>query len=162
MGKRGPAPAPTNLRLLHGEDKKNPGRVNRNEPKPADAVIKPPTWLSREARKVWRHLAPDLIAKKCLTAWDVEAFAGYCDAVVRRAEAAAHLSAEGEVVESPVFAKSTGEITGYRMSRNPWAYAFKDADNQVQRWGARFGLTPSERGQIKLPQGGASGDDLLS
>ena len=161
MGKRGPAPAPTKLRLLHGEQKKNPDRINRHEPQPGSAKVRPPAWLSGNARKVWRRLAPSLEANKVLTAWDVEAFAGFCDAVVRRAEAAENLEIEGEVVDLPVFNKN-GELTGHRRGRNPWAYALKDADAQVQRWGARFGLTPSDRSQIKLPTGGATGDDLLS
>jgi P27 family predicted phage terminase small subunit len=161
MGKRGPAGKPTNLRLLHGDQKKDPQRVNRNEPIPDASDIKPPTWLSKQARRVWRKLAPDLIAKKVLTGWDVEAFASYCDAVVRRAEAAKKVEEEGQVVELPVFNKN-GDLTGYRVARNPWLMAHKDADLQAQRWGARFGLTPSERQDIKLPAPGGGGDDLLT
>lgn len=164
MGKRGAPGKPTALRLLHGEHKKNPQRINRNEPMPAPLdtkKLKPPTWLSKQARKVWRKLAPDLIDKKVLTAWDLEAFASYCDAVARRAEAAKKVEEEGQVVKQPVFNKSGG-LTGYRVTRNPWLLAHKDADQQAQRWGARFGLTPSERQDIKLPTPGGGGDDLLT
>lgn len=161
MGKRGPAAKPTNIRYLHGDDKVHPERVNRSEPQPANAEAKPPTWLSKQARKVWKRLAPDLKAKGVLTPWDVEAFASYCDAVVRRAEAAKMLEEQGQVVELPVFNKN-GELTGYRTARNPWLLTLNDADAQVQRWGARFGMTPSDRAGIKLPPPGGDGDDYLT
>lgn len=162
MGKAGPAGKPTALRLIQGEQKKNPGRINRDEPIPGEIEVKPPPWLSPKARKIWKHLAPDLIAKRVLTGWDIEAFASYCDAIVRRAEASRRLAKEGQVVTVPVFNKKTGEKTGERETRSPWVTVQRDADMQVQRWGARFGLTPSERSQIKLPQGGSGKDDLLS
>jgi P27 family predicted phage terminase small subunit len=152
---------PTNVHLLRGDDKKNPKRINRSEPQPSGGEVTPPSWLSRKARAVWRRLAPDLEAKKVLTPWDREAFANYCDAVARRAEAAKALQKEGQVIDAPVFNKN-GDLTGHRRARNPWSLELRDADAQVQRWGARFGLTPSERSQIKLPQGGSGGDDLLS
>jgi phage terminase small subunit len=36
--------------------------------------------LSEGARKVWDRLAPDLIDKSCLTSWDADLFAVFCDA----------------------------------------------------------------------------------
>jgi hypothetical protein len=36
MGKRGPAPKPTNLRVLHGE---KPYRINQAEPKPRSSLL---------------------------------------------------------------------------------------------------------------------------
>lgn len=159
MGKRGPAPKPTNVRLLHGDRK---DRINEAEPQPATVDIGPPAWLPKSARTVWDRLAPDLVREGVLTGWDVEAFANYCDAVVRRYRAVKALEREGEVVELPVFNKN-GEQTGYRISRNPWSLALKDADAQVQRWGARFGLTPSDRSQLSVGEGKrGSSDDLLT
>jgi P27 family predicted phage terminase small subunit len=159
MGRRGPAPKPTNLRVLHGDRK---DRINDQEPVPSELEVKPPHWLAKSARAVWGRLAPDLERRGVLTAWDVEAFANYCDAVVRRYRAAKTLEREGEVVELPVFNKN-GDLTGHRLGRNPWSYALKDADAQVQRWGARFGLTPSDRSQISVGEDRRdSDDDLLS
>lgn len=159
MGKRGPQPKPTPLRVLHGDRK---DRVNDAEPQPGEGEVVPPGWLSDEAVEVWACYAPDLVAKGVLTAWDVEAFAGFCDAVVRRAKAAREIADQGDVVELPVFNKN-GELTGRRVCRNPWGYALKDADAQVQRWGARFGLSPSERAQISIRKEESGGsEDLLT
>lgn len=157
-GKRGPAPAPKALKLVKGER-----RDRVREPVPAEQPIRAPSWLSRQAKAVWRRYAPDLIDKRVLRCWDVEAFACYCDAVVRRRKAAAELDAGGEIVEHPVFNKN-GELTGQRVGKNPWWFVWVEADAQVQRYGARFGLTPSDRSGITMeePAGGATSEDLLT
>ena len=63
-----------------------------------------------------------------------------CDAVARRRRTVAHLDAQGEVLEVPVM--DHGRKVGVRVARNPWCVMLADADGQVQRYAARFGLTP--------------------
>lgn len=150
MGKRGPAGKPTALRVLHGDRK---DRINTDEPQPSAGEVAPPEWLGDEALAVWEEYAPDLEAKRVLTAWDVEAFAAWCDAVARRRDAARHVEEEGAVVEHPVFNKN-GDQTGVRLGKNAWLLALDAADAQVQRYGARFGLTPSDRASLKIPNEG--------
>jgi P27 family predicted phage terminase small subunit len=151
---------PTNLKVLHGDRK---DRINTDEPQPDTGEILPPQWLSDAALDVWDQFAGDLEAKRVLTPWDTEAFANWCDAVARRRAAAEHVEEEGAVVEIPVFNKN-GDLTGHRRAKNPWLMALDAADAQVQRYGARFGLTPSDRAQLKIPnQGdGKSAERLLS
>jgi len=160
MGKRGPAPKPPPLRVLHGDRK---DRINTAEPIPSAGEVAPPQWLSAEAVAVWECYAPDLEAKGVLTPWDVEAFACWCDAVVRRRRAAQALAEQGEVVELPVFNKN-GELTGHRLGKNPWTLVLNEADAQVQRYGARFGLTPSDRSQLSIggEKDGLGAERLLS
>ncbi|SBT89388.1 phage terminase, small subunit, putative, P27 family [Streptomyces sp. DI166] len=150
MGKRGPAPKPTQLRVLHGDRK---DRINTDEPAPSAGEVVPPEWLGAEALDVWEEYAPDLEAKRVLTSWDVEAFAAWCDAVARRRDAARHVEEEGAVVEHPVFNKN-GDQTGVRMGKNAWLLALDTADAQVRAYGARFGLTPSDRASLKIPNEG--------
>lgn len=144
MGKRGPRPAPTALKLLRGT---RADRINDNEPVPSAVDVLPPDWLAEDALAIWREYAPDLIRKGVLTAWDVETFGACCDAAARRRAAATHLAREGEVVDVPVFDKN-GKQTGIRRGRNPWLLVLNQADAQLQRWAARFGLTPSDRAQL--------------
>ncbi|MGW4030759.1 phage terminase small subunit P27 family [Streptomyces sp. NPDC004838] len=146
MGMRGPAPKPTALRVLHGDRK---DRINTAEPRPDEGELTPPDWLSDQALEVWHALADDLTAKGVLTPWDCEAYANYCDAVARRRDAAEHVATEGAVVEHPVFNKN-GDQTGVRMGKNAWLLALDAADAQVRTYGARFGLTPSDRAQLKI------------
>ncbi|MBA0126294.1 phage terminase small subunit P27 family [Haloechinothrix sp. YIM 98757] len=162
VGRRGPGKKPTNLAYLHGDHKKNPQRVNAQEPAPSQQDITPPSWLSRPARTVWQTYAPDLIAKNVLTAWDVEMFATFCDAAARRRRAARRLERQGEVIELPVFNKN-GEQTGVRLGKNPWLLVLREADAQVQRYGARFGLTPSDRADLTIGEPDRDPDaDLLT
>lgn len=159
MGKRGPAPKPTNVRKLHGDRQ---DRINDAEPQPAEMEVRCPSWLSETAKRVWRRYASDLKRKGVLTAWDTEAFATFCDAAARRRRAAERLDEQGEVVDTPVYGKD-GEIVGWRQVRNQWSYVWKDSNEAIQRFGARFGLTPSDRSQLTISgQEGESSDDLLS
>ena len=148
MGRAGQGrPAkPTELKLLHGDKK---SRINTDEPTPASGDIKPPSSLGKEAKKVWNRLAPDLIAKGVLTSWDVDEFAQFCDAVERAQRAAKNLDEQGEVVDDPVYNRN-GERTGTRPSLNKWWHVWKGANEAMLRYGARFGMSPSDRSSIKV------------
>ncbi|MFJ4687067.1 phage terminase small subunit P27 family [Streptomyces sp. NPDC088789] len=150
MGKRGPAGKPTALRVLHGDRK---DRINTDEPQPDSGDVAAPGWLGAEAMEVWEEYAPDLEAVRVLTSWDVEAFAAWCDAAARRRDAARHVEEEGAVVDLPVFNKN-GDLTGHRRGKNPWLLALDAADAQARAYGARFGLTPSDRAGLKIPNEG--------
>lgn len=54
MGRRGPAPTPTALKLLRGETR--PSRINRDEPLPVGELVPIPSDLSPEAQAVWRRV----------------------------------------------------------------------------------------------------------
>lgn len=162
MGRRGPAPAPTALKLLQGT---RDDRINKDEPVPdtVDPVLlAAPEWLHPESLPIWNAYAPDLIRKGVLTAWDIEAFGACVDAAARRRRAVAALKTEGEVIKLPVFNKN-GELTGERLGRNPWLVVLTQADGQLQRWAARFGMTPSDRAQLAGGDGRRDPhEDLLS
>lgn len=147
MGQRGPAREPRALKEVKGT-----ARGKSNEPKPAGEVVQPE--LREGAAAVWRRLAPDLEAKGVLTAWDVDAFAVYCEAVASADEALEHLEREGRVIEHP----KQGQC------RNPWWQIWREAIDVMVRYGSRFGLTPSDRGALKVGSdgGGEQGADLLS
>lgn len=53
------------------------GTTLETEPQPDGEVIRP-AYVKGNAAKIWGEYAPDLIAKKALTAWDVRAFARWC------------------------------------------------------------------------------------
>ena len=166
MGKRGPAKTPTKWAVLMGG---RADRINTNEPQPSDTPpgdagdcpIDPPSWLTQRAKNVWKQYAPDLHKVGVLTLWDVEAFAAWCDAVVRRREAIAQIRKDGAVMEFTVFNKN-GQPSGTRVAKNPWTYVLNDADAHFRYYAARFGLTPSDRAQLTLGEApGEPGEDLL-
>lgn len=148
MGRRGPRPAPTSLKLVKGT---RSDRVNTDEPVPEQPVdeLQAPEWMTSHevALEIWAEYAPDLQRKGVLTAWDVEAFAICCETAARRRKAVARIKAEGEITTVPVFDRN-GKPAGMKDVRNPWLTVLAQADRQLLSWAARFGMTPSDRAQL--------------
>lgn len=142
MGKRGPAPKPTVLRVLHGT---HPERVARGEPIPDLLPVEPPAALDAEALAIWQQLAPDLIRKGVLTHWDVHMFGIHCQAVayLHRAEELANQS--GVLLRGRNRSDAAG---GVAATRNPALLVFRDMADLALRSGRLFGLTPSDRIQL--------------
>jgi P27 family predicted phage terminase small subunit len=147
MGKRGPAPAPTALKLVKGTRR---DRVNTAGPKPAPDpnVLDPPAWLSTGAVDVWNLLAPQLVRQGVLTSWDVHAFTVLCEAIVIHERATAELADQGMTVDS-----SHGG-----RAKNPLLQIVRDSAQTIRAFAQEFGLTPSARAGIKLPEAGRGND----
>lgn len=143
MGKRGPSGRPSHLKALEGcrED-----RLNRDEPIPAAAAIVPPVELDADAQAIWDRLAPDLIARRVLTAWDVDAFAGFCRS------AAWYHRASAEAATAPFMVSGSHDGTVL----NPIFRAVALASADMRSFGQRFGLTPGDRAQLKVSDDGGS------
>jgi P27 family predicted phage terminase small subunit len=137
MGKRGPAPKPTALRLLHGDRE---DRINRNEPMPRDLLPVPPDSIARDVREVWDYTLNELTAMKIATAADRDTLLCYCEAVVTHRKASAILA------KTPVLIK--GLHGG--MVRNPALQIQRDAAATIKSFAQEFGLTPSGRSQIQM------------
>ena len=150
MGVRGQGrPAkPTALKVLHGDRR---DRINTQEPAPMAGVVEPPGWLDDPAQRYWRRLAPDLADKGVLTAWDAEAFAVWCDAAARHAEAAQQVHREGLIVPG-----AAGGVV-----KNPACQLVRDYAQIMSVQAARFGLTPSDRSQLKVERSSAAPADRL-
>lgn len=153
MGKRGPAAAPTALKLVRGT---RPDRVNHNEPKP-EGEVTAPTTLSNGARKVWDSLAPDLIAQKILTTWDVDTFAAFCELVVQNRDANADLAENGNRITVPVRELRDGTVI-YSTQKNPAWTVVRESSALLVTLGGRFGLNPSDRSALKVGDAGKRSD----
>lgn len=149
MGSRssGRRPRPSHLKALEGERE---SRLNRSEPIPQEAAIVPPVKLPAAAQAVWDRLAPDLIAKKVLTSWDVDEFANACrmQAILNRALSKAE--------RSPLVA---GGSTG-NLVMNPAIRAVTSLEASLRSIWSRFGLSPADRATLKIDHSGpTSGDE---
>lgn len=144
MGRRGPTPRPTALKLLHGERE---SRINRNEPIARDVLPEPPDDMADDVRKVWDYTIGELEVMKIATAADRDALRAYCEAVITHRKASAILA------KSPVLIK--GLHGG--MVRNPAVAVQRDAANSVRVFAQEFGLTPSGRTRIQT-EGRIGGD----
>lgn len=108
---------------------------------PADAV-KPPSWLSKEARKVWKRVIASLDPLKIVTNADVEQLAMFCDAAARYAECSQIIAKEGIVIIGP-----KGPM------QHPAAVAQAKYATIVTRIGSKFGLDPSGRASLAISKG---------
>lgn len=132
MGKRGPAPAPTAVKLLRGETR--PSRVNYGEPKPGTRPPRVPASLSPEARKVWRDTMAAMGPTHVITAADAVTLRLYCEAVVRYAEAMRLYAMAGPVIKS-----------GGSVAKNPLHQIVRENSDLTLRLARELGLTPSAR-----------------
>jgi P27 family predicted phage terminase small subunit len=152
MGARGAKPKPTALKVLHGD---RPDRINHAEPIPPENEVTAPEELSDDARAAWDRLAPGLISVGVLTAWDVDAFVVVCEALARYKQATKLVNGSALLVQGP-----NGFV------KNPALIVQREAETTFAQYGARFGLTPSDRSQLKVDAPGAakgpSAERLLS
>lgn len=139
MGKRGPAPKPTRLRLVDG-DKKN--RINTDEPVARQGAIEPPGEMSPEVRAVWDRVVAELDAMQLASPADVDSLRCFCEAVVDHERASA------------VLAKSNVVIKGLHggLVRNPAVVVQLQAAETIRKFAQEFGLTPSGRTRIRVEE----------
>jgi len=136
MGKRGPAPKPTQLRLLHGD---RPARTNQDEPTPAAGRPECPADATDEVRQVWDYTLSQLIIMGVATPADRDALRCYCEAVVTHRRASAILAKSQVLVP--------GAIKG-TVVQNPAVRIQRDAASTVRAFAGEFGFTPSARSEI--------------
>lgn len=136
MGKRGPAPKPTQLRLLHGDQ---PKRINKDEPPAPSGLPQCPDDVSDEVRAVWDYTLSQLIVMGIATPADRDALRCYCEAVVTHRKACA-LLAQGTVLVA-------GAIKGTQVT-NPAVRVQRDAATMIKVFAGEFGFTPSARSEI--------------
>lgn len=149
MGKRGPAKTPPALAVLRGDTR--PSVVNLDAPTPPPTRPAPPDYLDLDALGVWRRLSPSLEARGILTVWDVDTFAAFCTAVVHHRRAVEEVNREGVM-------KGRGANRG----KHPAMQVIRDQAALMVTLGGRFGLTPSDRSSIRLPDDGpGDGDGIL-
>lgn len=141
MGKRGPAPKPTALRLLHGDQK---SRINQDEPPTPEGLPQCPAEVSPDVREVWEFAMRNLVVMGVATPPDRDALLCYCEAVITHRRASAIL-ADGSLIISGLHG---GPVT------NPAARLQRDAATTIRAFAREFGFTPSARSEIH--QTGAS------
>lgn len=148
MGRRGPPPKPTKLKLLAGNPGKRP--LNAHEPDPAVEVPEIPAHLTAAARQEWQRVAGELEALGLLTRIDRASLAGYCQAWARWIEAEEQLAKFGLIVKAP---------SGYPMP-SPFLAIANKALEQINRFSSEFGMTPASRTRIQTTPPADGGSDL--
>lgn len=132
MGRRGPAPTPTLLKLAKGE--RRPSRVNYEEPQlPAPDSTEPPAGLEGQGLAEWKRLVPQLAASGHLTVADMAGFEDYCRALTDlRTYEARQKKAGPELAIAKGYAGMTVKLRA-----------------QVAQYRSRLGLDPTSRSSVK-------------
>jgi P27 family predicted phage terminase small subunit len=146
MGGRGRTPRPTHIRALEGVKEY---RLNRDEPVPSESQVVPPVPMPADAQAIWNRLAPDLIAKKVLTSWDVYEFANACriQALLRRAL--------DEAERNPLIADGSND----NLVMNPAIRIVTSLEASLRSIWSRYGLTPGDRATLRIDDSGPKSGD---
>jgi P27 family predicted phage terminase small subunit len=109
-------------------------------PATAERTPTAPKWLGEGAKRQWRRIAPGLHAVGLLTEVDVTALGLMCEALAQYFEARALVDMEGMMAMSD---------KGNRY-QHPALAVMKSTRQEVLKWAAQFGMTPSARSRITL------------
>ena len=142
MGRRGPPPKPTRLRIMHGSNlPKNP-----HEPNPKKiTTMRCPGWLPDGAKKVWRQVVPLLIANKLLTVLDTGCLERYCVAQAKWQKLEIWLRDNNDFY---AIRNDQGQIK--YMAPVPQVSMARHAAKAANLFGAELGLSPAARTRIHL------------
>lgn len=140
MSTRGRKPKPTAVKQLQGNPGKRP--LARREPKPRTAVKRPHGLGRGVQRKFWDEHAEELERLSVLTGVDVPAFRLMAEAYALAVQAAQELRDGGSLtVEGRDGPK-----------KNPLAQVFRDQATLFKSFATEFGMTPSARARLQLPE----------
>ena len=136
MGKRGPRPAPTKLKIMRG----NPGKENlkarqKVEPKPADARLDAPELLTGLALEMWNRRAPQLADMGVLSEVDRDALVRWCLLYDLFVETWRQVKADGA---------SSSTAAGGKKG-NPDVAALRGYAADLLSIEREFGMTPASR-----------------
>jgi len=134
VGRRGPKPKPSALKIAQG----NPGkrRLNDAEPRPAVSAPTPPEWLAGEALDEWRRIVPELVHLGVIGTIDLSVLLACCEAWAWYRQTA-RIAAK-----SPRFVTPAGGGAPYTA---PIVNQLRDARADWLKLARELGLTPSAR-----------------
>jgi|WetSurMetagenome_2_1015567.scaffolds.fasta_scaffold610611_2 P27 family predicted phage terminase small subunit len=145
-------PRPTVIKKLLGDPNKE--RLNLNEPVPPPGKTTCPSSLKGAARSEWRRIYPILEAMQLITPADRTMLAAYCIAWGTIVDTQKQLNklqdkaiAEGKDITSAYLIK-----TSEGAKTSPLMAIRAKALEQLNQFGAKFGLTPSDRSRIEMPE----------
>lgn len=151
MGKRGPRPLPTELKIVRGTAK---SRRKAEPAPPADGIVMP-GHLGEVAATKWREILPLLQAVKVMTRADVEALARYCDTYEWWLATRKILREQGDTY--PIL--NDGGQVKYVAQRPEVSIAHKLAQ-QMRQLEQDFGLNPSARTSLNVQTEEKPADDI--
>lgn len=145
---RGRKPAPTKLRLLKNNPSGRP--IPQDRARPPANLPTPPPHLTDAAKAEWKRKGNELLKLGLITAIDTSAFAVYCQAYARWAEAEEKLKQASAIIPTP---------SGF-LQQSPYLAIANKAQEQMMKALIEFGMTPSSRTRVSAAPTAADADPL--
>lgn len=144
MGRRGPAPTPTDILKLRGSTLVTKRR-QAHEVRGPDGTPDSPDWLDDAGRDVWDQLVPLLESMGVLTRIDGHALGRYCRLWTRWRKAEGFIDQHGEMYP---LKDEAGRVKC--MQQWPQVAIASKLAQQLTRLEQEFGMTPSARTRIQV------------
>jgi P27 family predicted phage terminase small subunit len=149
VGVPGRKPKPVELRIIEGN--RGHRKIPENTPKPTPVRPDRPGWLLPYAKREWSRVVPVLEKLGLLTELDRGVLAAYCQAWARFKQAEDVLNKQGFVTVT-----DKGNVV-----QRPEVSISRNAVQTMIKCAAEFGMTPSSRGRIELPEAKTTDEDDL-
>jgi P27 family predicted phage terminase small subunit len=140
MGKRGPKPAATDLKVLSGTYRAD---RDKETPKPAPLMPEPPEWLPDGAKEIFKKQAPELVRLGILSAIDADEFGRYCLYTLRQAQCETYIEQTGILIPS------AREGDGHRV-KNPACQLARDYGAAASKLADKYGLNAVSRNNVSV------------
>jgi P27 family predicted phage terminase small subunit len=117
--------------------------------------VKPPTWLSEEAKKLFKKSVDELKKIKIINNLDVNTLAVYCDSVIKYSEFENEIERLNELYEKAekiedIEVQVKTQMNINKMIINYTSKKLSIADN-IRKYAIEFGLTPQSRARLAIP-----------
>ena len=142
MGRRGPPPTPTHLKVLRGNPRGKP--LNDSEPVPAKDDGEPDPLLSGDALAKWVETVPVLRDMGLWSRADRASWVRYCVLYQTFVRNKRMVDEHGDVMHL------TTQSGAPYLQVSPYSTQMFAAAKEMLRIEQQFGLTPASRSQVKL------------
>jgi P27 family predicted phage terminase small subunit len=139
---------PASLKLLHGTGRPRTGgsRVSVTSSTP-----RRPSWLNKEARRVWEHIVEHLDKNDLLKSTDAYTLSAFCVSAARWQSAERVIDSEGQFIKEPIVNRSTGNVTGCKTVKHPAVIVARQERESMLKFAALFGLDLKSRTGLDIP-----------
>lgn len=144
MARTGRPRKPTEIKVLEGNRGKRPLPANEPKPAPVTFEIKPPTWMNKDGKKMWKRLAPTLQNLRLLTEADLESFSMLCQSWGDYVELVKEIKKNGKYC---IYVNKGG---GENEIEKPAVKLMHRAHERYKALCSEFGLTPASRTRIEV------------
>ena len=150
MGARGPAAKPPELKVLEGN---RGGRAIdlTSMFRPEVGAPPMPRDLSRDGKKAWKRLVPELVRYNLLSKVDADSLEDLCETIGLIKVLRRSINARQELLlsrnEDPAGAVEARTPKGMRI-QSPTYQALNREREKLRSWLAEFGLTPAQRARV--------------